>query len=165
MCVCARTRMCIHYIELPSFHYAVWCCMYLYTCMVLCATGYFTSRPALKAYVREMNNLLQTCSQAEAMLSAFGGKPSTYSRKKLRESFLLLFSLVVVVVVILLLLSCNHHRPGTVRFCSAMIFIKKITKPLCMYVCMYCSMYISSLYCGKLYNEFAFKLRCTKETF
>lgn len=29
-------------------------------------TGYFTSRPTLKGYVRDCNNVLQTCKQVEA---------------------------------------------------------------------------------------------------
>ena len=31
------------------------------------ALGYFTSRPALKGYVREMNSLLQSCKQFEVL--------------------------------------------------------------------------------------------------
>ena len=30
-------------------------------------TGYFTSRPTLKGYIRESNNVLQTCKQMELM--------------------------------------------------------------------------------------------------
>jgi len=54
---------------------------------ILTCAGYFTSRPSLKAYVREMNNLLQGCSHAEALLAVVGGTPSDkYSRRTLRES-------------------------------------------------------------------------------
>ncbi len=40
-------------------------CMPKYRCSS--ALGYFTSRPALKGYVREMNSLLQVCKQMEAI--------------------------------------------------------------------------------------------------
>ncbi len=62
--------------------------MLLYCIVCAIIVGYFTSRPALKAYVREMNGLLQTCSHAEAMLGVVGGKPSTHSRKILRKRIL-----------------------------------------------------------------------------
>ncbi len=48
--------------------------------------GYFTSRPTLKGYVRELNSLLQTCSQLDAIIAATGGKPSSsFTIRKLRK--------------------------------------------------------------------------------
>ena len=41
-------------------------CIYTSTILFL-LVGYFTSRPALKGYVREMNSFLQVCKQLEAM--------------------------------------------------------------------------------------------------
>ena len=41
--------------------------------------GYFTSRPALKGYVREMNNLLQVCMQIEALGLGSGKKMSDHT--------------------------------------------------------------------------------------
>ena len=43
-------------------------------------TGYFTSRPTLKGYVRTCNNVLQTCKQIEALLE----DPEKHSSEKLR---------------------------------------------------------------------------------
>lgn len=40
-------------------------------------SGYFTSRPALKGYVREMNNLLQVCKHMEAFSQILGLKRNT----------------------------------------------------------------------------------------
>ncbi|XP_039250452.2 lysosomal alpha-mannosidase-like [Styela clava] len=55
-------------------------------------TGYFTSRPALKGYVRESNKLLQVCKQMEALTQGFSSsgkkqaKTGTVSSQKLREA-------------------------------------------------------------------------------
>jgi len=49
--------------------------------------GYFTSRPALKGYVREMNSLLQTCTQAEALVATSSNHPTLKnSPRKLSET-------------------------------------------------------------------------------
>ena len=37
-------------------------------------TGYFTSRPTLKGYIRDSNNVLQACKQIE-VLATSAGKP------------------------------------------------------------------------------------------
>ena len=45
-------------------------------------TGYFTSRPALKGYVRTSNNVLQACKQLEAIHSSFEDKVSSMAMRK-----------------------------------------------------------------------------------
>lgn len=47
--------------------------------------GYFTSRPALKGYIREMNSLLQVCKQLEVFGmkgSVRTGTASSYTLRK-----------------------------------------------------------------------------------
>jgi len=41
--------------------------------------GYYTSRPGLKGYVREMSNMLQTCKQVDAFAALHGIKRRTTS--------------------------------------------------------------------------------------
>ena len=45
--------------------------MYIYTCSLISISydcvGYYSSRPGLKAYVRTMNSLLQSCKQIEVL--------------------------------------------------------------------------------------------------
>lgn len=45
--------------------------------MLAHSTGYFTSRPALKGYAREMNSLLQVCKQLEVMGEPLKSKRQT----------------------------------------------------------------------------------------
>ena len=54
----------------------------LYNC-----TGYFTSRPALKGYVRDMNNLLQVCMQIEALGLGSGKQMSSHTSMLLSMLF------------------------------------------------------------------------------
>ena len=51
----------------------------------LYSAGYFTSRPALKGYVREMNNLLQVCTQMEALGLGTSKKLSTHTSMALSK--------------------------------------------------------------------------------
>ena len=53
--------------------------------------GYFTSRPALKGYVREMNNLLQVCTQIEALGFGTGKKMSDHTTRYLSEHSIYIF--------------------------------------------------------------------------
>ena len=56
---------------------------------LLCIQGYFTSRPALKAYVREMNSLLQVCKQLEVLgTPLMSQRKTTATSKHLRMLYL-----------------------------------------------------------------------------
>ena len=56
--------------QLMSFIYCPYYCCY--------CSGYFTSRPALKGYVRKCNNRLQVCKQLEAIVNGLpNGQPSS----------------------------------------------------------------------------------------
>lgn len=62
----------------------------MYVCMYMCLlhllAGYFTSRPGLKGYVREMNSLLQVCKQMEVLGEVLGVNRNTEaSTQKLSE--------------------------------------------------------------------------------
>jgi hypothetical protein len=48
-------------------------------------SGYFTSRPALKGYVRELNSLLQVCNQLEVLGTKKSVRTNTASTKTLRK--------------------------------------------------------------------------------
>ena len=71
----------------------VWCvygvCVHLFASTTILPTlilsGYFTSRPALKGYVRELNSLLQVCKQLEVMGTKQSVRTNTASTKILRE--------------------------------------------------------------------------------
>ena len=73
VCVCGVCMVCVS-ICLPQplfyLHYL---------------SGYFTSRPALKGYVRELNSLLQVCKQLEVMGTKQSVRTNTASTKILRE--------------------------------------------------------------------------------
>ena len=47
------------------------------------SVGYFTSRPALKGYVRRCNNQLQVCKQLEAIVNGFSSGPTSMKFSKI----------------------------------------------------------------------------------
>ena len=66
------------------------CCdeLKVYLCMsviIIILSGYFTSRPALKGYVRELNSLLQVCNQLEVLGTKKSIRTNAASAKTLRK--------------------------------------------------------------------------------
>ena len=60
------------------------------------AAGYFTSRPGLKGYVREMNSFLQVCKQVEVIGTPLMSLRQTKaSSRKLRTSILSSYAVFV----------------------------------------------------------------------